>query len=109
MQTLAPGEEDCFDREDESSLAGPRRELGPRNALSGTVSRSNFLNHHRSAVILGISPLALSRFAPSWSVEMTDKCVHHGLEVELGRELHNSGRRSTYYLAKIRIVDLAVH
>jgi hypothetical protein len=53
-------------------LPGPRRELGPRSALSGTVSGSNSLNRHRYAVILGISPLALSRFAPSWSVEMTD-------------------------------------
>ena len=54
------GEEDRFDRENEFSLAGPRRELGPGNALSGTVSRSNSLNRHRCAVILGISPLALS-------------------------------------------------
>src|SRR5215472_35479 len=44
---------------------------GPRNALSGAVSRSNSLNQRRDVRILGISPLALSRFAPSWSVEMT--------------------------------------
>ena len=71
-QTLASGEEDCFDQENQSSLGGPRRELGLRNALSGTVSRSNSLNQRRGVRILGISPLALSRFAPSWSVEMTD-------------------------------------
>src|SRR5215472_6794152 len=46
------------------------------NVLSGTVSRSNSLNQHGSALILGISPLALSPLrqaqGPSWSVEMTD-------------------------------------
>src|SRR5262252_3054007 len=32
----------------------------------------NSLNQPDSAPHVGISPLALSRFAPSWSVEMTD-------------------------------------
>jgi hypothetical protein len=46
---------------------------------SHTQFGQNTSFQHGRGRILGISPLALSRFAPSWSVEMTDDPVFAGL------------------------------
>src|SRR5215472_13832443 len=46
--------------------------LWRRARLQGQSPGRNSLNQCSSAITVGISPLALSRFAPSWSVEMTD-------------------------------------
>jgi hypothetical protein len=41
------------------ALAGLGRELGPRNALPGTIPQENALNQHGSGHIFGILRLAL--------------------------------------------------
>src|SRR5215813_148056 len=46
-------------------------EIWDGNAVLGKELGENSLNRHGGTHILGVSPLAFSRFAPSHSVEMT--------------------------------------
>src|SRR5215469_18477726 len=50
----------------------PFVELSSANGNRGASALSHSGGSLHSSAILGISPLALSRFAPSWSVEMTE-------------------------------------
>jgi predicted GIY-YIG superfamily endonuclease len=59
LKGLASAEEDCTDRKDESTLAGLGGELGPGNALPGTISQENALSQHGRGHILGVLRLAL--------------------------------------------------
>ena len=54
------GEEDRTDRKGESTLARLGGELGPGNALPGTIPQENALNQHGRGYIFGILRLALS-------------------------------------------------
>ena len=62
-------------KEVEFPLAGPGRKLRLGSAISGTLSRGNSLNQPGGANILGIFRRALSRFAPSCLLKMTNCAV----------------------------------
>jgi len=73
-------EKDLANRETESALAGPCRELGRGNQVSGTVPRRNSLNQHRGIHILGISrlrahPPGNGKHRCGAALEMTNGCA----------------------------------